>query len=279
MPKAIVYYFSGTGNSLYLAQALSSRLEAKIIPIASVSSLPSVEPDADIIIIVYPVYYNDLPVLVKEFAGKLRSLPGHYVVAVCNYGGCGSQSVKTLGAVLSAAGGELSAAYGIHMPQNAFVKFWENNNRLLEKADRKAAKIAADVTRRSTGNHLKGLLNAVFVGLHESLIPSIKKDLSKRTGLPSETELDVLIRSNDSSFSSNGCCTGCGTCAKVCPVGNIELQNRKPVWLHRCENCLACRNWCPVTAIEGGVASKGYYYVNPKLTAADIAPRRSPCQT
>jgi len=43
------------------------------------------------------------------------------------------------------------------------------------------------------------------------------------------------------------------------------MTDNRPVWLHRCENCLACYNRCPTKAIRGGIASKGYYYRHPNI--------------
>lgn len=268
--KTAVYYFSGTGNSLYLARETASLLGGALIPIASTIQSDRICPEADIVGIVYPVYYNDLPVIVREFAEKLRDVENKYIFALCNYGGCGSQSVKTLGEIMKASGGELAASFGIHMPQNAFLKPWENNLRLFEKAGKSAAKIARAVKARKKGNDLKGLLDFIFVRLHPKLLPRIKADLSKRTSLPPETSLDVLIRSNDRRYTTGDQCTGCGLCAKVCPVANIEMDGGKPLWQGHCENCLACYDWCPQKAIEGGVASKGYYYINPKVKASEM---------
>jgi ferredoxin len=224
--------------------------------------------------IVYPVYYNDLPAIVSEFAGKLRDIGGRYIFAVCNYGGCGSQSVKSLAEILQTAGGTLSASWGIHMPQNAFSKPWENNVRLVEKASRRAEKIAEDIKARKKGDHLKGLLNAVFLRLHPKLLPRIRADLSKRTGLPPKTALNALIRANDRRLSAGPLCAGCGLCERVCPVGNIEMDGGRPKWLGHCENCLACYDWCPSHAIGGAVAHEGYFYRNPRISAAEIIAQR-----
>jgi MinD superfamily P-loop ATPase len=73
------------------------------------------------------------------------------------------------------------------------------------------------------------------------------------------------------SFAADEKCTGCGTCARVCAVGNIEIVHARPVWQNRCENCLACYNWCPTNAIHGALANKGYRYHHPDVTARDIA--------
>lgn len=274
MGKPAIYYFSGTGNTLYLAQEAARLLDGELIPIVCALGEDRVIPDADTVGIFYPVYYNDLPAVVMDFAGKLAGIENKYVFAVCNYGGCGSNSVKSLGELLKAAGGELSAAYGVHMPQNAFRKPWENNARVVARGGAKIRKIAVDVKARKKGNHLKGLLNYVFLRLHPRMLPKIKTDLASAADLPPEQDLNVLIRAGDKRYGTNERCNGCGICARACPVGNIELKDGKPEWLGRCENCLACYDWCPQHAIEGGVAAAGYYYTNPRIHMKNIAAQR-----
>ena len=61
-----------------------------------------------------------------------------------------------------------------------------------------------------------------------------------------------------------------GLVRRVCPVNNIIITDKKPIWQHHCENCLACYNWCPVKAIRGGIAAKNYYYRRPEIKIAEM---------
>jgi len=47
-------------------------------------------------------------------------------------------------------------------------------------------------------------------------------------------------------------CTGCKTCAHVCPHGVLEIQSKKAMLVHeeRCIECGACQLNCEDEAIE-----------------------------
>ena len=46
-------------------------------------------------------------------------------------------------------------------------------------------------------------------------------------------------------------------CEKICPLNNIIMENRKPVWGKDCTHCMACICHCPMEAIEYGKKSVG----------------------
>jgi ferredoxin len=72
-------------------------------------------------------------------------------------------------------------------------------------------------------------------------------------------------------FHADDTCVGCGQCAKLCPAGNITLQNAQPVFGAKCEQCVACIQYCPRQAIQfaNKTQSRGRYH-HPGVTLADM---------
>ena len=99
--------------------------------------------------------------------------------------------------------------------------------------------------------------------MHSSILNNYRK-LAKAA----KADFDDAVRLTDHSYHVDERCDGCGICAKVCPVANIEITDEKPVWLHHCESCLACFVWCPQKAVYGGILSgksERYHHPDVKL--------------
>ena len=66
-------------------------------------------------------------------------------------------------------------------------------------------------------------------------------------------------------FYAADSCISCGKCADVCPLGNIHMDDGRPVWGEDCTHCMACICRCPKEAIEYGRHSMGLpRYICPK---------------
>ncbi len=49
------------------------------------------------------------------------------------------------------------------------------------------------------------------------------------------------------------------------------MKEGRPCWLHRCEQCLACIQWCPREAIQYGKKTvRTPRYHNPEVTLKDM---------
>lgn len=266
-----IYYFSGTGNSLAAARELASKLGAALIPLAPLAEKETVVTDAEAIGIVFPVYFGDIPGVVGKFASKLTGIEGKYIFAVSTFGGASGLSLKSLGKILHLRGGALAAGFGLHMPQNAFLKPWEKQEKVFSACIKRLDKIAKSIAGRERGIFpANALLELMIKPLHLMFKPMYRKSFLKLSGGSTEQSDTELIAMTDRSYRADEKCNGCGICAKACPVNNIRLEGGKPVWQHRCEACLACYNWCPNGAITGGVAAKGYHYRHPQVKSTDI---------
>lgn len=73
---AAIYYFSGTGNSYAVAKGVAEGLEGQLVPMACAVRQPEIAVDAQCVGIVFPVYYVDVPNIVRELISKMKGLSG-----------------------------------------------------------------------------------------------------------------------------------------------------------------------------------------------------------
>ena len=77
----MVFYFTGTGNSLYIAK----QIEAEPISIPQIINKDNLEFSAESIGIVAPIYGHEVPPMVKEFMRKAR-FHTDYFYMILTYG-------------------------------------------------------------------------------------------------------------------------------------------------------------------------------------------------
>jgi len=273
--KVNIYYFSGTGNSLYIAKEITERTKGKLIPIASMVRNTEIRIITDVVGIVFPIYYANLPNIIAIFAHKLKQIESEYIFVVCTYGGGKGEAINHLKSIMKPK--KISAVYGIHMPQNAFFKFWENHTKLNKAADAMVKLICNNIKGKRKGFFSSNMVIDILQRpLYPLLRPLIIKSLAKMSKVQDKKPLEELIYLADKNFKVNERCSGCGLCVKVCPVNNIILVNKKPQWQHRCENCLACYNFCPEKAIDTDLVTKNYHYRHSKIALLDIMKQKPP---
>lgn len=237
----------------------------------------NVESSADVIGIVFPVYFGKAPNIVKDFVRRLAVKNDVYIFALATYGGSSGKALKELKELLGSRGIELSAGFDIHMPQNAFYKSWENKNKLYIKSRRRVDSIAKKIENRKKGvHHSDYLLRPIVFLVYGYFEKKSIEDLEKRSRVQSPSGLTVeeLLPLIDRNYEIDENCDGCGICAKICPVNNIEIKEGRPEWQNHCENCLACYNQCPKEAIHGGILSKDYHYLHPELKISDLVKQK-----
>jgi ferredoxin len=262
--KTDLFYYTGTGNSLWTVRMLAKEIDdAEIISISSTSGGPIVS-GAEAIGIIFPVHIWGLPRRVIAFIDALEKNESRYYFAVAVNAGQVAATLIQLKKRMQAKGLSLSAGFELAMPNNYIP--WggpgpeEGQIRRIEAARNKIGRIAAAAAAREKRSIEKGPLwqNILFTALNRLSFPHIP--------------------TMDRSFWVDEKCNGCGICKAVCPSRNIDLPGERPSWLHHCEQCLACIQWCPQEAIQFGKKTPRYQrYHHPEVTLQEmlaVAPSR-----
>jgi ferredoxin len=271
-----IYYFSGTGNSLVVAREIAVKTNGKLISIPFLMNEKRIMPEADAIGIVFPVYYatNDcgIPLIISRFVRKLENLDSKYVFAVCTHGGMPGTTIENLRKAVASCGGKLAARFVVRMNNKDIAE--KKRRKISVNRKKKVEAICDYVNARRKGKfETRGLLRKIVLAPLRALEKPIFMYRYKKLSNTSKKSFSELIPLADASFRTNEKCTGCGTCARVCPVNNIKMVNGKPVWLHHCETCYACYGWCPQNAICGDIVSYNDWYHHPEVKLSDMVRR------
>ena len=260
----MIFYFSGTGNSLWAARQLGEALGEEPVAVADeLGRHPGRDCEYEIgedgrLILVFPVHSWGPAVLMLRFVERL-TLHGYShqpVYAVCTCGDTCGETDRILGKALARRGLRLTACWSVRMPNNYIlmkgfgVDCDEVRETKLHTAPKEIAAVADDIRGiRPYANYVVG----TWPGFKSGVInPLFRRFLA---GPGSRTEFHV-----------SDACIGCGLCALNCPTGTVTMRDGHPVWGRGCVQCTACINRCPVRAIDWGkiTQSEGRYH-HPEL--------------
>lgn len=245
----MIIYFSGTGNSLYVAKKLISEQE-KIVNLSELIQKQeyTIELEKEEKLgFVFPVYFYTLPTIVREFIEKMEIKNVSYVYSVMTCGGGSGQASAVLNKILQNKGIQLSYFKEVVMPDNSMLFYQipdlEKAESVLKKADKQLEEIKSDLKARKKIIIKKNTFISDLLGIGYTLCSKTKK------------------------FYANDSCIGCGLCQRNCPEKVIKLVNNRPTWQKEtCCKCSACINRCPVQAIQYGKGTiRRNRYVNPHV--------------
>jgi ferredoxin len=147
----------------------------------------------------------------------------------------------------------LNAACELFFPGNyIIVSYYNLVNRneetrklLFKEAEKSIVSFSNVIKEKKNFYEIKNNISRVF-----TMLFNIPNNLSN-------------FRQWDKSFYSDSKCNSCGICERICPVYNIKMENGKPQWLHNCQMCMACIQFCPKEAIQfkkGTLNRKRYHH-------------------
>lgn len=253
----MIFYFSGCGNSKFLAESLGERLQQELIFIPKAEDSYHIAPDEPLGF-VFPVYSWAPPRLVVEFLRRVKLTLGgnnHVFMAVTCGDECGLTDSLFAKALQRHQGLKLNAAYSVQMPETYInlpgfkLDTPENAQRKIDAAKVRIEEIARHIARK------------------EEEVDVVVGGASWIKSHPVRALFNGILIS-DKPFRLHDNCVGCGICEQCCPVGNIKLDsNGRPVWQHHCVGCMGCYHHCPQNAIHFGkqTIGKGQYFFKPKV--------------
>lgn len=250
MANNIIFYFTGTGNSLKAGKDIANELSSSDI-------FPMVNFDGNLrayerIGFVFPVYAGGLPNAVRYFFNRLNlneNMNSYYfAVATCGTDPlrlCDTFRPVLKGKMINVGYGnsifdikDILQSKGVKLNYGNRIVAYSNNILLhsmdgdimvtIEKARQAAEFIGREVNKKTNRVTFQ---NRFFYKLMNSIFRKTVND-------------------TDKSFNVNSNCNSCNLCSKICPARNISIENGKHIFLHKCEQCIACIQWCPKQAIN-----------------------------
>ena len=116
--SATLFYYTGTGNSLWVARKIAERLgETELFPMANFKNQVD-DIRSDTIGLIFPVYIWGVPAPVLRFVELLKTHGAEYIFAVAVNGGQVAGTLLQLKQVMAKYGQILSAGFQITTPSN-----------------------------------------------------------------------------------------------------------------------------------------------------------------
>jgi len=255
--KNVIFYFSGTGNSLAVANHIGKRLkDTEVHQISNLGKTLTGKSSFERIGFVFPVYYSHMPIIMKEIINGFEFKSDQYIFGVITHAGSRGMAMEDLRETINKQGGKLSGEFRVRMPGNYIVEYGAFPraicNFLYKREERKILKISLKIKRKDSTDVIR---------------PGIIAKLSNKSSIK---ELEKF-KKKDEEFRVNDKCIHCKVCNNICPVNNIDISAGKPIWRNNCEQCMACIQWCPVEAIDYSDKTQNRKrYSNPEIKANDL---------
>ncbi len=249
--SGIMLYFSGTGNSRYIALRFAQIMKREY---REAFEVHSIEEECDfqsmmhnnaVIGFCYPIYGSSLPKIMRRFVTRYReSLKDKKLILFCTQLVFSGDGARAFSELLKDVSYEVVLAEHFNMPNSICnIPFFNIRNGdelrgILIKAERRldrACKALHENKRRLRGfnafSHLLGL----------SQRPMFQK---AEESASDQVAVDETV------------CSRCAKCVRECPAKNLYIENGRIKARGDCTLCYRCVNHCPNQAITVWIHNK-----------------------
>lgn len=229
----VVLYFSGTGNSKYIADSLARAFKCESHSIEEDLDFSKLIGENKTIGFSYPIYGSCLPKIMTEFILSHRDVLVNKKLIILStqmmFSGDGAKEMYRLIP-------KNKVIYGEHfnMPNNisntSFLPITNfERNRKKKKADKKMKEVVINIRRGK-------------------IVKTGWSNFSTRLGLLQRNGFPEILEKKKSSFTTTDKCVACGKCVDNCPVKNLSLMGKEVIQHDKCILCYRCVNICPKKA-------------------------------
>lgn len=269
-PEILILYFSGTGNTAFIAGLLSQALGERGIAAES-AEIEAADPQrtaaAGVLLFGFPVYGGRMPAFLTERIASLAHPAGRRLYLFATFGLYAGNALRAAAQQFGRLGFTPAGAAEFKLPGSDGLAFLSKQS--------KSARSAQETDFRNLPRireNVEALAEAAAAGLHAPAPQRQQAVEEFAAGLSAyrrrSAVIDLLLRGAllgmektiRRRFQADDSCIRCGTCAASCPVGNIVLPpGGKPRFGERCVLCMRCLHQCPTESIQIGRATRGKF--------------------
>lgn len=234
----VTIYFSGTGNTRYIAERFSEKMNAACFSIEEAVDFGEVLTTANTITVCYPIYGSCVPRIMRDFIIAHRAcFEGKKLIIFCTQLMFSGDGARVFTELLDGVAMKILYAEHFNMPNNICnlrifpVPDNKKMMRYINKAEKKLDRVCGDL---SSGIVKKRGFNAL------SRISGYWLQRCYFVALEKKAQKDVKI---------SAACISCGKCVKICPMQNLKQNGNRILQNGQCTLCYRCVNQCPQQAI------------------------------
>ncbi|MEG2002835.1 MAG: EFR1 family ferrodoxin [Clostridia bacterium] len=240
----MVIYFSGTGNSEFVAKSLAQNLNEECVTFNELIKKNKYKLEfnkAENLILIFPIHAWQPPKFILEYLEKVEIKGEPMISAIATCGGEAGQAMRVLRTTLGKKNLRLRNFASVTMPDNYVVMFdVENESEINRKVENCKDFIKTITEYLNQGNSFQTVNKGSFPLSKTYIVNPIFRKMYM----------------SSKPFFTDDNCVNCGKCVEFCPMDNIKIVNNEVVFGKDCVQCMSCINRCPFKAIQYGKKTK-----------------------
>ncbi len=239
-----IYVFSGTGNTLTIANKISDILNnnsyvSKVHRMEAVDS-KNINLNSSIAIGFTVACWNTYP-FVRKWIDTMPLAKGTEIFLFNSMGDSSLRMISHIAEILKKKGYEVIGSREFIMPNNFLLIENENKKNLkIAKAMAQAESFAKSLALGTSQTVKSNFLSSLFFIITTLIIKTWKFKICQKI-IKFKIDKDK--------------CSKCAICLNICPTGNIFMKDF-PEFNNNCQFCLRCVSYCPEHAIKSRLLYK-----------------------